>query len=200
MIDVRQTLQAQFANSVTLTALIDSINAYIDPSVDFDLFYNGIWNQLADGATLTDYGLDVWGRIVGVTRTVNLASDTPNPGGYAFTPGAYRLDNAGFRTLILVKALANITNCTADSINKLLSILFASRGRCYVIDSRDMAMQYVFEFYLQPYEYVIITASGAVPRPMGVEISVVQIDVPNTFGFAEQINLQPFDQGTFYSG
>jgi hypothetical protein len=28
--------------------------------------------------------------------------------------------------------------------------------------------------------------------------NVFQVDVPTTFGFAESIHLQPFDQGTFY--
>lgn len=199
MNDLNATIFAQFANSPTLTALIGSMNAYIDPNVDIDLWYNQVWNVLANGATLSDYGLDMWGRIVDVSRTINVPADTPNPAGFAFTPGAYRLDNATYRGLILTKALANITNCTAASINQLLSALFAGRGRCYVIDQFDMTMQYTFEFWLQPYEYCLVMSSGVVPHPVGVQSNLFQVDVGTTFGFAEQINLQPFDQGTFYN-
>jgi hypothetical protein len=59
-------------------------------------------------------------------------------------------------------------------------------------------MEYRFEFFLYPFEYVIITQSGVAPRPAGVLATVFQVDVPNTFGFAESLQLQPFDQGTFY--
>ncbi len=199
MIDVEQTIISQYSNSPTIVQLIRSMNAYIDPTANLDAFYNLVWNVLAEGATLSDYGLDVWGRIVGVTRNLNLPEGIVNPGQFVFTPGTYRLDNEYFRTLILVKALANITDCSVPSLNQLLSNLFSGRGRCYVIDQFDMSMEYVFEFYLQPYEYAIVTGSGAIPHPAGVQFSVFQVDVPNTFGFAEQINLQPFDQGAFYN-
>ncbi len=192
------TILSQYANSQTIMALIDSMNAYIDPAVDLDNFYNLIWNVLADGATLNSYGLDVWGRIVGVSRNLNLPAGITNPSGASFTPGTYVLSDSDYRTLILVKALANITDCTAPSLNKLLSKLFSSRGRCYVQDTGNMTMNFTFEFFLLPYEYAIVASSGAIPHPAGVLVTIVQIP-GNIFGF-ENSNLQPFDQGTFYTG
>jgi hypothetical protein len=47
-------------------------------------------------------------------------------------------------------------------------------------------------------EYAILSQSGAVPRPAGVDVSVVMLDPTNTFGF-DGSGLQPFDQGVFYS-
>ena len=192
------TILAQYRNSPTLMSLIQSMEAYIDPAVDIDNFYNSVMNVLDDGATLNTYGLDVWGRIVGVTRNLNIPADIVNPGGYSFTAGTYTLDNPSFRTLILIKALANITTCSIPSLNALLTKLFAGRGRCYVVDNADMTMDMVFEFYLLPYEYAIVAASLAVPHPAGVLVNILQLP-GDAFGF-EGSGLQPFDQGTFFSG
>lgn len=194
MINVERTIISQYGNSATITQLVKNIDSYIDPRADFDTFYSYVWNV----ETAQGFGLDIWGRIVGVDRTINVPASTPNPGGFPFTSGAYQMTDAQYRTVILIKALANITNCTAQSLNQLLSNLFASRGRCYVRDLGSMTMEYRFEFWLQPFEYVIITGFTVAPRPAGVLASVYQIDVPNTFGFAESLQLQPFDQGTFY--
>jgi hypothetical protein len=62
-----------------------------------------------------------------------------------------------------------------------------------------MTITYVFEFWLEPYEQVLITSSGAITRPAGVEAKLLQVDPSTTFGFAEGVQFQPFGQGTFYS-
>lgn len=197
MKDLNATILSQFRNSPTILALIESFNEYIDPSANIDVFFDMVWNILADGATLNDYGLDVWGRIVNVSRYLNIPADIVNPGGYSFTAGTYRLDNASFRTLILIKALANITDCSIPSLNALLSKLFADRGRCYVVDNGNMEMTFVFEFFLLPYEYAIVSASVAVPHPAGVLVHIQQIDTSTIFGFVGT-GFQPFDQGVFF--
>jgi hypothetical protein len=191
------SILSQFQNSPTIVSLVESLEAYIDPKVNLDAFYNLVMNVLADGATLNTYGLDVWGRIVGVSRNLNIPADIVNPGGYSFTAGTYVLDNPSFRTLILIKALANITDCSIPSLNGLLSKLFAGRGRTYVIDHANMTMDMVFEFYLLPFEYAIVSASLAVPHPAGVLVNIIQIGAADTFGF-DGSDFQPFDQGTFF--
>lgn len=191
------SILSQFQTAPTITALVGSMQAYIDPKINLDLFYDQVVNVLADDAVLSGYGLDVWGRIVGVTRNLNIPANIVNPGGYSFTAGTYTLDDPSFRTLILIKALANITDCSIPSLNALLSRLFAGRGRCYVIDHANMTMDMVFEFYLRPFEYAIVAASVAVPHPAGVLVNIIQIGATDTFGFNGS-NFQPFDQGTFY--
>lgn len=198
MLKVRDTILSQYSNSATLMSLIDSMNQFISIDADLDNFYSAIWDVLKDGATLNSYGLDVWGRIVGVSRNLNIPSDVVNPGGYSFTAGTYVLSDPDFRTLILIKALSNITTCTPQSLNALLSRLFASRGRCYVKDTGNMTMTFTFEFYLLPYEYAIVAISGVIPHPAGVLVTIEQIP-GDVFGF-ENSNLQPFDQGTFFPG
>ena len=194
MLDVGQTIISQYANSPTITALIQNLDECIDPRADLDTFYSYVFNV----ETAQGFGLDIWVRIVDVGRQINVPADTPNPGGYPFTPGVYEMTDSEYRTMILVKALANITDSTARSLNILISNLFASRGRCYVRDIGGMRLEYRFEFWLKPFEYVIISENRVTPRPAGVLATIFQVDVPTTFGFAESIQLQPFDQGTFY--
>lgn len=192
MISVERTIISQYANSATIVTLIQNMDECIDPRTDFDTFYNYVWNV----ETAQGFGLDIWGRIVGVSRLLNVPGSTPNPGAYEFTPGTYELSDSQYRTVLLVKALANISNSTARSLNVLFSNLFATRGRCYAIDVGGMMMMLTFEFYLEPFEYVIINTIS--PRPAGVLLNILQVDPTLTFGFKEALQFQPFDQGAFY--
>jgi len=195
MINVEQTIISQYGNSPTISQLILFMNDYIDPRSDIDNFYDYVWNF----DTAEDFGVDIWGRIVNVERLLNVPADTPNPGAFTFTPGNYLLSDDQYRKVMMAKALGNITNGTASSINQLMSNLFAGRGRCYVNDVGNMTMRFTFEFWLEPFEYVIITSSTVSPRPAGVLIDLLQIDPMTTFGFSQNIILQPFNQGTFYT-
>ncbi|MDN7913670.1 DUF2612 domain-containing protein [Burkholderia cepacia] len=215
---VDRTIISQYANSPTIVQLIHNFDQYIDPSADIDTFYNLIWNV----DTAVGYGLDVWGKIVGLDngrllkvpitdiafgfQEAGAQSATPFGVG-AFYPGYtvtqdYELEDSYFRTLILVKALANISDCSIPSINQLLQNLFAGRGRCYVNDLGNMQLRYTFEFYLEPFEVSVLTQSGALPRPTGVLASLAQVDVGSMFGFQEAgtYSAAPFGQGTFFTG
>lgn len=218
MEDVEKTIISQYANSPTLTQLIQNMNGYIDPSADIDAFYDMIWNvDSAQGK-----GLDIWGKIVGLDNgrllkipsseidlgfnEAGTSSATPFGSGVFYTgvPASqyYSLGDDAFRTLILVKALANISDGSIPSINQLLRNLFAGRGRCYVNDLGNMQMRFTFEFYLQPFEIAIMTQSGVMPRTTGVLATLVQIPQGSTFGFAEAGagSATPFGQGTFFTG
>jgi hypothetical protein len=215
----RNTVISQYANSPTILALIDAMYDAISPDADIDAFYDFVWNV----DTAQGFGLDIWGRIVNVSRNLTIPGTTTylgfneaytaitaatgaQPFGQApFYTGVqatntYILADDAYRTLILVKALANISDCTVPNLNKLLQTLFAGRGRCYVTDTGAMEMRYVFEFQLLPFELAILTQSGAVPRPAAVYARVLTVDVPTTFGFSEAGIYEPFGQGVFFNG
>jgi hypothetical protein len=216
---VAQTIISQYANSPTLVQLCNNMDTYINPDADLDMFYDYVWNVM----TALGFGLDIWGQIVNIGRQLTIpgaatylgfseaytqptADIGPQPFGQApFYAGVqdtetYTLSDDAYRTLILVKALANISDCTAPSLNQLLQNLFQGRGRCYVNDLGNMQMRFTFEFYLQPFEMAIMTQSGAIPRPAAVQAFLTQVPVPNTFGFAEMGNVAPFGQGTLFNG
>lgn len=211
MENVIRTVVSQFANSPTIMQLIESFNEYIDPDTDFDTFFDFVWNV----DTAQGFGLDIWGRIVGIDRTLTIPGAvtyfgfTEGTGAQPFNQApmydgvratqSYVLADPAYRSLILVKALANISACTARSLNTLLQSLFAGRGRCYVVDTGGMSMRFVFEFALLPYEIAILTQSGAVPRPAAVDARILQVDSPTTFGFNEGMTFQPFNQGVFFN-
>lgn len=207
MQNVDQTILAQYANSPTLVSLIESMNDAIDPSADIDNFYHDIF----DISTCGDYGLDCWGKIVGVSRLLQVSTagsffgfrgSDGVPFGQAPFDGrenntsTYRLPTESYRKLILVKAIANITDCTISSLNKLVSYLFVDRGRCYVINLGGMEMLYRFEFLLTPVDKSILANSGAIPRPAGVLCRFDEIIEASTFGFRGSDG-QPFNQGVF---
>lgn len=213
MENVERTIISQYANSPTLNALIANMNEYIDPRVNMQMFYDFVWNV----DTAQGFGLDIWGKIVGVSRLLRVPNnrqiigfnnaDVP-PDWAPFNQGVwftgrqggqtFPLSDDAYRTLILTKALANIVATTAASINQLLRNLFPGRGVCYVVDNGAMSMTYVFEFDISQTEYAILTQSGALPHPAGVRFNVV-VAPAGQFGFAEQGGAaEPFDQGVFY--
>jgi len=216
MQNVEATFLSQYANSARLIALIGNLNDCVDPAADIDAFFQNVWNI----DTAVGYGLDCWGRIVGLpngrilkipddqiyigfseagTESAAPLSQAPIYPGYRSTQN-FSLSDDAFRTLILVKAMANILDGSIPSYNKLLQLLFAGRGRCYINDVGNMQMRYTFEFYLEPFELAIITSSGILPRPTGVLASSIQVPVPNIIGFREQgAGVAPLSQGTLYS-
>lgn len=181
MNNVEQTIISQYGNSSTIGQLIQNMNEYIDPDLDIDNFYQWIW----DVNEAQGFGLNILGRIVGVSRTI-------------FVNPVYQLNDTAFRSLILVKAMSNISASTAPSINQLLQNWMTGRGRCYVLDLGNMALSYVFEFALQPFELAIIKDTNIFLRPGGVFNNIIVTTWP-VFGFKEMGTAwaAPFGQEPF---
>lgn len=181
------TVISQYANSPILLKLIENMADYIDPTTNFDAFFYYTWNV----DTAMGIGLDIWGRIVGVSRVLRLptgekyfgfseADDVyPFDEGIFFGGGTltnnFALSDNAYRKLILAKALANICDCSIPSINQILINLFANYGNCYVTDGNDMTMTYTFASTLSSVDFAIVSQSGVLPRPAGVSVTIVQL-------------------------
>ncbi len=178
-VDWFATVISQYANSPTLLQLIESFWGYLDQTANFDAFFDDVWNI----DTARGWGLDVWGRILGVGRVIPIpdgqffgfaqASDAQTFGEgplYAGVPSTsnFALSDAAYRLLLLAKAAANITDGSIPSLNRILGLLFPFRGRAYVEDGLDMTLTYVFEFTLTPAELAIVSQPGILPTPAGV--------------------------------
>lgn len=201
-----QTLQAQYANSPTISALVDYANQWLDPQANVNDFVADVW----DLKTAKGFGLDIWGKIVGVSRVLNV------PGNYEFfgfqgsddqpfdqepfytesSANSFSLTDDAYRRLIMAKAVSNISAGTCENINALLQYLFQDVGAVYVLDLLDMRMRYVFEGDMSAADAAIIMNSGVLPRPAGVQVEVFTLPAV-TFGFAS--DSYPFDEGVFYS-
>jgi hypothetical protein len=212
-----ETLESQYANSPTIVALVQAFNDWIDPSVNINTFLANIW----DVTTAVGIGLDIWGQIVNVPRVLQISTPeiyfgfseafteaTANTGPQPFGSGtfysgppattSYSLTDDAYRTLILVKAMSNISDCSVPSVNAILQFLFAGDGRCYVQDTGDMTERFVFEFPLTPVQLAIMLTSNVIPRPAGVEAFVMTYAAGQTFGFSEGGG-QPFGYGVFFN-
>jgi hypothetical protein len=148
--DYRSTIISQYANSPVICLLVDAMNAWLDPTHNIESFFDNIFNV----DTAVGYGLDVWGRIVGVNRVVQIAigkwfgfaqglPDTdvfgggPQPAGSAFWTGQpltsnYYFADQQYRRMILAKAAFNITDGSIKGINKIMMMLFPQRGNAWV--------------------------------------------------------------------
>lgn len=184
MKNVEQTIISQYASSPTITSLVHKMNEWIRPDADIDNFYNFIF----DVSTAQGFGLDIWGRIVGLTTGREILT----------TPTTTVLTDAQFLPLIMLKALANISASTIPAINQLLRNWMSGRGRCYCNDLGNMEISYVFEFFLQPFEIVILQTSGIFLRPAGVGGIILPTTFP-VFGFKEMGTTwaTPFGQAPF---
>jgi hypothetical protein len=186
MDNYQQTILSQYVNSPVITGLIDYTNQWIDPSVDIGNFYSYVWDVL----TAQGFGLDIWGRIVNVPRTISIPAtqiyfgfDEALPNAQPFNQAPfyagpqkgtlYTLTDAAYRVLILTKALANISSFTAPSVNALLQFMFNGRGSCYVLEISVMQIEYVFNFALQSWEAAILQQPSLMPRPAGVGVTIV---------------------------
>jgi Protein of unknown function (DUF2612) len=185
--DVLVTMISQYANRGILLSLVQNMAQYVDMTQNFDEFFDTIWNI----DTAVGYGLDVWGRILGIGRVLQIPTGSylgfeeagdptiETPFGQAsFYSGVgltnnYSLADAAYRSLLLAKALANICDGSIPAINQILINLFPGSGNCYCTDGRDLTMTYTFGFSPSPVQLAIAQNSGVLPRTSGVSATVV---------------------------
>lgn len=197
------TVQKQWSNSVTLLQLLESFDQWVDLTKFTDDFLFYVW----DISTAVGFGLDIWGRILGRSRYLEIApapgenfgfdkgaapgtnwwpwSTKPFYGGQSGGAVAYALEDEYYRKLLMVKAAANIAACDCGSLNTLMRAMFGDRGKCYVgYDiNHPMNIGYHFEFSPTPIERAIIE-SGLFPQPAGTDASFIFGVPAGFFGFA----------------
>ncbi|EFM4663048.1 TPA: DUF2612 domain-containing protein [Escherichia coli] len=206
------TILTQYSASKKLLSIIDTFNQAVSLDDFTDEFIKKVW----DLTTCESLGLDMWGKIVGISRYIYAPietssfgfseadgkdpdyptpfNDTPFFGGVQETTNV-RLSDDAYRTLIFCKAFTNISIATIPEINRFLNILFYQRGRAYCVNYRDMTIGITFEFELAPYEESILTNYEVLPVPSGVLVNIRKIIAPY-FGFSS--DAYPFNDGTFY--
>lgn len=208
----QETILTQYSASQRLLRIIDTFNQAVSLDDFTDEFIAKVW----DLTTCEAFGLDMWGKIVGVSRYIvapienssfgfseanDVNPDYPTPfNDSPFFAGVQettnvRLGDDAYRTLILCKAFTNISIATIPEINRFLKMLFYQRGRAYCVNYKDMTIGLTFEFELAPYEESILTNYDVTPVPSGVLVNVRQIVTPY-FGFAS--DAYPINDGTFY--
>jgi len=212
-----ESVISQYANSPTILSILDSWSESIDQAINIDNFSRLVW----DVSTAEGYGLDVWGRIVNISRTLQLSQQLTGPR-FGFTVNAgsgtqtwkefnqapffsgfdqassvnYVLPDFEYRRLIMAKAYANISRATTQDYNYLLRYLFPNRGDCYVVDNLDMTISLVFKFILDPFEVAMLQQSGVFKLPTGVGFNVAVSSLKKLKFYEAGLPLQNFNSTT----
>jgi len=185
--NIDAVLMSQYAQSPVLTALIDYFAQYFDQSANWNNFYQYVWNI----DTAQFWGLDFWGKVLGVSRYLTIPVTATylgfeGSGGTAsgaqfdvgvFFDGAtatqtYALLDTDYRTLLYAKAFANICRCCIPVLNQLMRMLFSAYGDAYCLDNGNMSMTWYMGFKPTSVQLAIVQQSGVLPHPTGVAVTV----------------------------
>jgi hypothetical protein len=191
--DVSAVILRQYSNSPGIVNMANLLWQAVSPSEFIDDFYTNIW----DVSTANTYGLDIWGKIVNLSRTMEY-SDTnlyfgfreaqlevttttdPQPfNTYPFydptmsATGRVVLSDDYYRKAIMMKAMMNITDCTVPKMNAMLMYMFSSSGNAWVQHDGPRAMSYRFDFTPNTTDLAIIQNGNILPRPAGCVVSYI---------------------------
>lgn len=75
---IGKTIMSQYANSPRLMHIIKTVAGAINP----DKFTDDYYRLIMSIPTANSHGLDIWGRIVGIGRTVRFANPEGNISGF----------------------------------------------------------------------------------------------------------------------
>lgn len=216
------TIQSQYSASQRIISLVESSRIRILPDTDILLFYEKIFNiETAEGV-----GLDIWGRILGMSRylTENEQDDWFGFNEADFEPfnqspfwngqrneKTYLLNDAEYRSLLMWKALANISIASASSLNILLREMFENKdifiqeeyapsvsGNGLVRICAPMEIRLYIFFELNTFQRAVLEQYGLFAKGAGVGFKYIEIQEP-CFGFSEA-GYEPFGQGVFWNG
>lgn len=195
--DVREELQpyilTQYSGSPTIVQLLSDFRDNIDPQADINLFIEKVMNiDTAEGI-----GLDILGRIIGMSRTVQYGGET------------ITLTDALYRRLLMYKAFANISDSTMATMNKMLNMLFGENvifAKNLIVEAQDgdvyynafpMHVRFTAMRELTDEEKILFSLGATMNLSAGVGWSLV-VNQSRVFGFKNS-NLMPFNCGVFTS-
>lgn len=176
-------IQSQYAHAPRIRALAEIFREQLDVADDLGHVVEGI----ADPRTAVGTYLDWWGERVGVDRLLKVDDKY------------HRFDDDYFRFLIQYRALANISNATVATMNRMLTTL--TDANVFVVDYQDMSIQSIVIIGAIPdLQAQILQTYGLLNRPAGVLTNFLIIyPDEQIFGFDGQ-DLLPFNQGVFNPG
>lgn len=178
-------IQSQYSSSPRILALANAFQTFVNIDKDRDLFYDNIFNIY----TANGVGLDWWGRILGIDRTI------------VDENVEIVLNDEYYRALLLYKAMANISSTENATLNDLLRRLIDTGiagfpSRAYVLFVDTMVLRWVFESFLTSTQLAIFKAAGLSARGAGVGWEFYAVDPTQVFGFNGS-GMQPFNQAPF---
>ena len=194
--DIREELQpyllSQYSASPTISKILKDFRTEIDAQPAKELFIK----KIMDIDTAEGVGLDVWGNILNIGRTVTFQDGTKTT-----------LDDTHYRKLLMYKALANITDASLATLNRMMPLLFdgviprafnrnvPATLNGMKFNTAPMHVVWVLDGDMSELDLAIFAYAGTLSLGAGVGWSVVNIQ-DGIFGF-DGSELNPFNQGTF---
>lgn len=179
----------QYENAENLKSLIQSKEDWYDENLN--KFWQGIIDDFLNINTATDWGLNLWGKILKVNRVYNVNG------------AATVLSTDLYRRLILGKLQLIHSDGTIPSINKYLNFIFneyeTTGVNSFAYDNLNMTIQYILQFEPSDEELALLWGREILPTPAGVQASFYIIPSYSIFGF-EGSNFMPFNTAPFWDG
>lgn len=185
-----QNIIWQYENAERLKSLISQKNDWYNTNLDE--FWQKIVEDFLNIQTANDWGLNLWGKILDVSRIYNVNGEQ------------ITLSKELYRRLILGKLSLIKSNGTVPEINKYLNFIFkdhatSTANAAIVKDNFDMSVYYVLNFEPTDEELALIYSRTFLPTPAGVLDRIYLLDQTTIFGFMNT-GFMPFNTAPFWDG
>ncbi len=208
-VDLRQALLWQYNNAPNLQSLVSQKNDWY--AVNQDQFWENWHDDVFNLDTANQFGLLLWGRILGLDLYVNTVTPENKPT-FGFAVDDLNFDNSNFtdtdgtsillpletqRKALKLRYAQLISSGTVPEANRMLKRIFGDLGESFLLDRHAMVPTYIFNFPLTSDLLYLFDNYDILPRPAGV-YSTYYDNTRNYFGF--EPNGLNFDNGNFYGG
>lgn len=183
-IDCNHVFLWQYNDAEKLTAILKGTEEFISTAVSD--FWQSYLEDIFTISTANSFGLEMWGRTLGIVRPTYTDSDTGN---------IVNISDELYRRMLIGAIYKFNMTCTVPEINQYLRYVFGNKP-IYVVDGLDMSMKIVAYFDITEEELAILNSDDFIPRPAGVNVNFEIYSNDKIFGFSGS-NLEGFDVGTF---
>lgn len=208
-VDLLRALLWQYNKAENLQKLLERKSAWYE--LNQSEFWEDWLRDVFDLRTANQFGLVVWGILLGLKLYVNTAPQPEKPtlgfdnilytnfdnGNFSNTHGAtYMLPVATQRIALQLRYAQLTSSGTVPEINRILKFIFEDYGIAFLRDYGNMRQQYIFMFPLTADLKYLFDNYDILPRPAGVKSRYVDGTL-DYFGFdPDHLN---FDNGNFGS-
>lgn len=191
-VDLLRAILWQYNDAARLQSILAQKQDWYDETQT--VFWTDWVRDVFDLITANEFGLSVWGVILGVPLSIGLpGTGARSVWGFGdfnqnFNNGNFGRDSAGVagltmeqkRLVLRLRYFQLVSDGTVPHTNMVLKRVF---GTGYVLDlSGDMEVTYVFPVALPSSVQTVLQSFDLLPRPAGVKINIL-IDPGSVFGF-----------------
>lgn len=196
-VNLLRSILWQYNDAVNLQSLLEQKNEWYVQN--HQLFWEDWIRDVFDLRTANQFGLVVWGIILGLQLYVNQPPQVDNPT-WGFADEDVNYDNGNYtpqngETYYLPPEIQRIAlqlryvqltsaGCVPE-INRHLKRIFGSYGKVWLLDYGTMTQAYIFEFPLTAQLRYLFDNYDILPRPAGVKSGYLEIDEV-FWGFADE--------------